>query len=432
MSQGQARPKLFYGWIVLGGLFITAALGPMGRYILTVFFPFIMEDPGWSRETIGLGFTIHFWAYALLAILTGKLIDHIGGRVTILIGGVLTLLGLLLLSSVEAAWQFFLVFGVLMAGAVSMTHFVPNTSLVRKWFIRKAGLATGLVTLGTVIGFACLPPLISYLSVDFGWRTASVICAVGFGIPIMAMAAFIIRNAPETMGLYPDGGGPLEDEARPLGSLEPGVKPEVPVRWTTAQALRSKNFWYFLVAYSVTGIPLQGILGHVIIWGVEMGFSRANSGLIMAALTIPSMPVRVLAGWLGDRFGKRRVLILFNLYTTIIWFLGWLFITDKWSFLAFCILLGFAYSAPFSLYTPFLGDMFGRMIVGTLMGVLTLGHGIIGGVGPYLWGWIADRMGSYLLNCPISAGCYVIVTLSLFLLKPPEGSDKPRCCIKGA
>ena len=81
--------------------------------------------------------------------------------------------------------------------------------------------------------------------------------------------------------------------------------------------------------------------------------------------------------------------------------------------------MGFAYSAPFSLYTPFLGDLFSRLIVGTLMGFLTLGHGIIGGIGPYLWGWIADTTGGYLLNCPISAACYVVVALALVFLKVP-------------
>jgi MFS family permease len=161
---------------------------------------------------------------------------------------------------------------------------------------------------------------------------------------------------------------------------------------------------------------MQGLLAHVIIWGVDLGFSTPNSGIIMAALTIPSIPVRILAGWLGDRFGKKRVLISFNLFAVIVWLFGWFSIKDTSSFLVFIILLGFAYSAPFSLYTPLLGDIFGSMIVGSLMGILTLGHGIIGGIGPYVWGLIADKTSSYLWNCPISAACYVVVVISIFLL----------------
>ncbi|MFP4085247.1 MAG: MFS transporter, partial [Desulfobacteraceae bacterium] len=296
------------------------------------------------------------------------------------------------------------------------THFVPNTALVRKWFVKKAGLATGIVTVGTVTGFAVLPPVISLMSANMGWRNACIICAGAFGGIIMLSAAFIIRSSPEAMGLYPDGIAPdrrTEEGGTGVSATDRG--PQL----TTKQSLRTKNFWYFFVVYSVTGIPLQGILAHVIMWGVELDFSAANSGIIMAALTIPSIPVRILAGWMGDRFGKKRVLVFFNIYCAAIWFVGWFFIQGGLSFFIFIILLGFAYSAPFSLYTPFLGDIFGRAIVGTLMGAITLGHGIIGGTGPLIWGWIADTSGSYRQNCFISAACYVVVVIALLAIKPP-------------
>lgn len=417
MKKGpQQNPKIFYGWFVISGLFVIAFVSPMGRYILTVLFPFIMKDPGWSRQTIGLAFTIHLWAYAIFAIFAGRLMDGIGGRITIFIGGLLMLIGLVLLSAVQQIWQLYLVFGILLAAALSMAHFAPITVLVRKWFIKKAGLATGLVTIGMVSGFAILPLIIGRLSAHMGWRTACVICAMGFGTIIMLTAGLIIRKTPESMGLHPDGEESSGNEQAKSTLSETSDLPKNPLSSTTSGALRDKNFWYFFTAYSVTGIPMQGLLGHVIIWGVDLGFSTANSGIIMAALTIPSIPVRILAGWLGDRFGKKTVLISFNLFAVIVWLFGWFSIKDTSSFLVFVILLGFAYSAPFSLYTPLVGDIFGRMIVGSLMGVLTLGHGIIGGIGPYVWGLIADKTSSYLWNCPISAACYVVVVISIFLL----------------
>jgi MFS family permease len=415
----QHNPKIFYGWFVIGGLFVVAFVSPMGRYILTALFPFIMRDPGWSRQAIGLAFTIHLWAYAFFAIFAGRLIDGIGGRITIFIGGLLMLVGLAVLSAVQQIWQLYLVFGILLAAALSMAHFAPITVLVRKWFIKKAGLATGLVTIGMVSGFAVLSPIISRLSAYMGWRSACLICAMGFGTIIMLTAGLIIRKTPESMGLHPDGEASSDSERASSTVSDISDLPREPLSSTTGEALGDRNFWYFFTAYSVTGIPMQGLLGHMIIWGVDLGFPTANSGMIMAALTIPSIPVRILAGWLGDRFGKKRVLIFFNLYAVAIWFSSWFFIKDTSSFLVFVILLGFAYSAPFSLYTPLLGDIFGRAIVGTLMGLVTLGHGIIGGIGPYVWGWIADRTSSYLWNCPISAACYLIVVISIFLLRAP-------------
>ena len=171
----------------------------MGRYILTSLFPFVMQDPGWSRDTIGLAFTIHFWAYAIFALVIGRLLDRIGGRTIILAGGILMLFGLIGLSRVETVWQFFLIFGIVLAAAVSMTRFVPNTAIVRKWFVNKAGLTTGLVTVGTVVGIGVLPPVVSRLGVLAGWRTACLICGIVIGGLIILIALFLVRNTPESI-----------------------------------------------------------------------------------------------------------------------------------------------------------------------------------------------------------------------------------------
>lgn len=417
-STDPVKAKIFYGWYVVAGLFGVAFLGPMGRYILTSLFPFIMKDPGWSRETIGLAFTIHFWVYAFFALATGRFIDRIGGRGIIFAGGALMLIGLVCLSAVQRIWQFYLVFGVLLAAPVSMTHLVPNTAVVRKWFIKKAGLATGMVTVGTVLGLAALPPIINHYSAIMGWRSVCLISGVVIGTLIMVIAVLVIRNTPESVGLAPYG------QARPAGSGETlndkdnGDSSKMPQELTLRQALHTKAFRLIFLAYSITGIPLQGILSHIIIWGVEAGVKPSDSGLIMAMLTIPSIPVRVLTGWLGDRFGKKQVLIFFNACSLLIWLWAWFYIKGGTSFFVFALLIGFVYSAPFSLYTPFLGDIFGRSAVGTLMGAITMGHGLIGGVGPYLWGWIADTNGSYALNCIVSAGCYGAVTILLCMIQP--------------
>jgi fucose permease len=90
------------------------------------------------------------------------------------------------------------------------------------------------------------------------------------------------------------------------------------------------------------------------------------------------------------------------------------------------------YSAPFSLYTPILGDIFGRSAVGTLMGAITLGHGLIGGICPYLWGWIADTTGSYALNCIISAGCYGVVTLLVYMIQSDSVRALNPCAATGS
>jgi fucose permease len=68
------------------------------------------------------------------------------------------------------------------------------------------------------------------------------------------------------------------------------------------------------------------------------------------------------------------------------------------------------------LFAPYLVELFGRANVGTLLGILTLGHGLIGGLGPFLWGYIFDRYGSYNIACLISAACYFVIAVAVSLI----------------
>ena len=65
-----------------------------------------------------------------------------------------------------------------------------------------------------------------------------------------------------------------------------------------------------------------------------------------------------------------------------------------------------------------LGDLFGRASVGALFGVLTMGHSLIGGFGPLLWGRLFEISGSYNTTCLVSAGCYAIAILTAFFIRP--------------
>ncbi len=99
-----AQKKVFYGWWVVVALSFVGMLGPMGRYTITAFGPYIREELGWSATSIGLALTLSLWVYAFASIPVGWLIDRIGSRRIVFIGGCLLLVGLWSLSSVSYFW----------------------------------------------------------------------------------------------------------------------------------------------------------------------------------------------------------------------------------------------------------------------------------------------------------------------------------------
>lgn len=399
---------IFYGWWVVAALFVVGMLGPMGRYSITAFFPFISSEFGWSRSEIGLAQSLSLWAYSLFVILSGWMVDRIGSRKTIFIGGLLCLVGWVLLSTVSWLWQLYLYYGLAMAIAVSMTHLVPIQATSRKWFIKRAGIAGGILASAFAVGTAAFTPLLTWMASSFSWQTTCIVCAFAFSIPIMLLAHFVIRDTPEAIKQYPDG------ESLPLPSHEGCVAKHESIKG----ALKTPQFWLLFTAYSLVGAVLNGLMAHLVMWGVDLGGAVSTSGIIITLFNAPSIITRVGGGWLGDKYGKRRVMILGVSLPLLVMLWGWQGIHSTNQLVFFTLIMGLSYALPVSLFAPYLGDLFGRANVGSLFGILTMGWGLIGGCAPMLWGIILDTAGSYNPACLMSAGCYAIALIALLLVRP--------------
>jgi MFS family permease len=246
-----------------------------------------------------------------------------------------------------------------------------------------------------------------------GWREACFTYGVGICVIIIILAWLVIRDTPETMGLFPDGDSTANDP----GSAET-VKEEI--SWDTGEALRTRSFWMIIIGYALVGIPGQGLLGHLILWGVQLGWPKATAGVFLSAFTLTLSCTAIPGGWLADRFGKRQVLMISYGLSTILCIACWIFVQSAGSLMVLMAIFGTAYgiSAGPGLWSAYVGDVFGRASVGRLFGILTLGYGLIGGSGPLLWGWVYDATGQYNLACLLSAICFILVILCLVFAKP--------------
>ncbi len=408
-----AQTKVFYGWWVVVALFFVGMLGPMGRYTITAFGPYIHEELGWSATSIGLALTISLWVYALASIPVGWLIDKKGSRRIVLMGGILLLLGLWGFSKSSHLWQLYLTLGGMVGLGVSMTHFLATQSTARKWFTRRAGLAGGILTAAFWVGSGTLSPLLTGLANTTSWRSASIIYALSASMIIILLAIFVIRDTPESMGLFPDGETvPSIDERRKVPVNE--------ITWTVREALGTPSFWMIFLGYALIGIPGQGLLGHLVLWGVQLGSPKASAGLFLSAFTLNLALTSVLGGWLGDKFGKRQVLMVAYGLSALVSMACWRFVQTPQSLMLLIAIFGLAYgiAAGPSLWAAHVGDVFGRGSVGKLFGILTYGYGLIGGSGPLIWGRLHDTTGAYNLACLLSGLCLVLVVICLYFAKP--------------
>ncbi|MGB5925007.1 MAG: MFS transporter [Dehalococcoidia bacterium] len=403
------KQPVFYGWWVVVALFVVGMFAPLGRANMSAFLPFMMSELGWARETIGLAQSLAMWLYAPFVLLSGSLLDRIGSRKTFLIGGAVTVLGWVLLSTAQSPWQLYLYYGVLLALAVAMTHYVPLLATTRKWFRKRAGVVVGITASAWAVGHAIFLPVMTGLADSHGWRYTSWVLGICFGAIIIICALFVIRDTPESMGLRPDGEG-----APPTDDYTAAAE----VSWDIKRALKTSQFILLFTAYSIYNIGLNGLVFHVVAWGTDLGSPEATAGIFATAFAVPMVIGTIAGGWLGDKYGKGRVMPIGLMIATAAMLYGGLGVHTQQGLTVLAIGVGLGTGLQVSLYVPLLGDFFGRARVGSLWGILCFGYGLIGGWGPLLWAMLRESTGSYNTAALMSAVCYAIGAVALLFVRP--------------
>ena len=403
------KQPIFYGWWIVAGLFAIDIVASLGRYNLAAFLPFIMDELGWSRETISLAQSIAIWLYALFVLLAGALVDRIGSRKTFLIGGAVTILGWVLFSAVQSPWQLYLYYGVLLSLAVGMSHYVPVMATTRKWFRKRAGVVAGVTGSAWAVGNSIFLPVMTGMADSQGWRYTSWILGICFGAVIILCALFIIRDTPESVGLRPDGevSPPAVDSA---ASTE--------ISWDIKHALKTSQFLLLFIGYSVYNIGLNGVVAHVVAWGTDLGSPEATAGIFFTAFAAPWALGSIAGGWLGDRYGKTRVMRIGLIIATAAMLYGGLGVHSQQGLTVLAIGVGLGTGLQVPLYVPLLGDLFGRARIGSLFGIITFGYGLIGGWGPLIWATLRETTGYYNAAALVSTVCYAIAIVAILLVRP--------------
>jgi MFS family permease len=368
-----------------------------------------MDELGWARETISLAQSIAIWLYALFVVLSGVLVDRIGSRKIFLIGGAITILGWVLFSAVQSPWQLYLYYGVLLSLAVGMTHYVPVMATTRKWFMKRAGLVAGVTGSAWAVGNSIFLPVMTGMADSHGWRYTSWILGICFGAVIILCALFIIRDTPESVGLRPDG-----EVSPPAADCAASAE----VSWDIKHALKTSQFLLLFISYSVYNIGLNGIVAHVVTWGTDLGSPEATAGIFFTAFAAPWVLGSIAGGWLGDKYGKGRIMPIGLMIATAAMLYGGLGVHTQQGLIALAIGVGLGTGLQVPLYVPLLGDLFGRARVGSLFGILTFGYGLIGGWGPLIWARLREATGYYNAAALVSVVCYAIAVVALLLVRP--------------
>ncbi|MCX5915431.1 MAG: MFS transporter, partial [Deltaproteobacteria bacterium] len=88
------KPRIFYGWIITGLVFLNLAVSYGAQYSFGVFFPALIEEFHWNRQNLAGAFSLYTFIYSFLGILLGRLTDRFGPRIVLLCGSICLGLGI--------------------------------------------------------------------------------------------------------------------------------------------------------------------------------------------------------------------------------------------------------------------------------------------------------------------------------------------------
>jgi NNP family nitrate/nitrite transporter-like MFS transporter len=248
-------------------------LGPLGVAI--------SKDLGLDAAQKGMMVAVPVLSGALLRLVAGVMVDHIGPKLTGTIGQVIVLIGLF------TAWKLgvngynqVLALGVVLG--VAGASFAVALPLASRWYPPEyQGLALGIAgagNSGTALGALFAPALAK----TFGWTNVIGMAAIPL---LVAFVVFLIfakdapnRPAPKKFAEYLD-------------------------------VLKVSDAWWLMLLYGVTFGGFVGLSSSLTIYfNSEYALDPVIAGFFTAACVFAGSFIRPVGGALADRFGGIRTL----------------------------------------------------------------------------------------------------------------------------
>jgi len=140
-------------------------------------------------------------------------------------------------------------------------------------------------------------------------------------------------------------------------------------------------------------------------------------GTVMMVMALCATLSRLITGPLSDRVGRKPIIYCSYAFQILVYIYA-IGVDSLSGFMIFAIGNGIAYGAMMPLWVPFVGDIFGRFSIATLMGILTFTGGMINGLGPLLFGWIFDKTGSYFWAFIFGIVTFAVSAILVVFIKP--------------
>ncbi|HZB26172.1 MAG TPA: MFS transporter [Vicinamibacterales bacterium] len=369
-------------------------------YGLPRFYPFYVEELGWTRQqvTSGNAYSKIFVALAF-GFIAGRIVDAAGPRRVMLVGILMAGGALIGLSYAMTLPVFYLCYAFNALGYVCGGP-LPNQVLLSRWFDRARGKAMGVAYLGIGLGGTIVPLLAFSLTQTFGWRGALRVLGI-LMIVIAFPVAFFVREPAA---------------AAPRSSTAP----------LALRSVMSKPAFYFLMIGSMASIgAVGGTMQNLALYlRLDRQLPQVSIDTTLSLILLGSIVGRLVMGWLADRWPKKRVMLL--IYTIVALAIPPLFYAPTPGVLQVCaFVFGIGLGGDYMIIPLMAAEMYGVAIMGRVMGVVLTADSVSEAVVPMVVAGLRDRSGSYTTGFSLLVGLALLGAIAVTMLpgRPREEGE---------
>ena len=387
------------GWVAVALVALAATVAQsFGRFTYSVLLPAVRDDLGLSNSIAGFLGTVNVAAYLLGTLLVVRATARLRLVTLMRTGMVLAVVGLAVASIAPG--------GVALAGALVVLGlagaciWIPSPALAAAAVgPERRGVAVGVIGAGIGIGIVSAGQLATVLRERLGddaWHDVYRIEAV---VGLVVAVAIIALLRPV-------------DDPTPSRSA------------SGLSVLRTMDGWRaLLAAYAAFGLSyLLALTFLTARLEDDAGFSEAAAASVFAVSGLAGIVGGVALGWLTDRIGPRRVLVLGFAGISLA---GVAILTGAVPVVyAGALLLGMMFSGVPSVIAVYIVEHSDTATYGPRYAVATLAFGVAQVSAPQLGGLIADLTGTFTLVFVLSAATAALGAVASWQLPrtPRRGS----------
>lgn len=372
MTEDKELPKSTVNAAIVAGCVI-AFLGFGFSATFGVFLRPMSADLGWDREIFSLSIAIQALSWGVTQPFAGMAADRYGTARVLAFGAICAALGFFLRGSVMNP-EIFVFSGVIVGIGTGACSFpVVIAALSKVVTAKQRSFVMGLGTAAASLGMFAAAPATSAMIGYFGWQQTIILISLSF-IAILPFLIFVARVSAPTAA------------SQGAGAFGKAIK----------TAFTDWSFLCLFFGFFVCGFHVAFIGTHLPAYIADLGLPIIVGGWSLALIGLFNIAGSFLAGWSGENFSKKNMLVGIYLSRAVVITIFVLSPVSAANIYIFSAVMGILWLSTVPLTMGLVAQTQGLTYLSTLAGLVFFSHQAGSFAGAWLGGRIFDIYQSYI------------------------------------